>query len=200
MKTFLLSTNIILLILVGYLYYFHFHNDKTPILISKESKGNELPSCNKVAYIDLDSLQSNYEYYKKLKGEFERKQQASNDEVAGLQKKYQVRAMQLQQKGPTMTQPEQEAAMKEINQMQQDLQAKKQKLDNDLYTYNAKNKDDILTRIQNYLKDYNKDGRYDYIFSYEPGFMFYKDTTLNITNDVIKGLNDIYTKTKKWYQ
>ena len=197
MKTFLLSTNIILLILVGYLYYFHFHKDKTPILISKESKGNELPSCNKVAYIDLDSLQSNYEYYKKLKGEFERKQQASNDEVAGLQKKYQVRAMQLQQKGPTMTQPEQEAAMKEINQMQQDLQAKKQKLDNDLYTYNAKNKDDILTRIQNYLKDYNKDGRYDYIFSYEPGFMFYKDTTLNVTNDVIKGLNNLYTQTKK---
>ena len=81
--------------------------------------------------------------------------------------------------------------------MQQDLQAKKQKLDNDLYTYNAKNKDDILTRIQNYLKDYNKDGRYDYIFSYEPGFMFYKDTTLNVTNDVIKGLNNLYTQTKK---
>ena len=198
MKNLLLTCNIILFILVGYLYYLHFNNgNKTPVLLTGESKNIPIPSCNKVAYLDLDSLQGNYEYYKKIKGEFEKKQSASNDEIASLQKHYQTRAMQLQQKGSTMTQPEQEAAMKEINQMQQALQAKKQSLDNELYAYNAKMKDDILSRIQNFLKDYNKDGRYDYIFSYEPGFMFYKDTSLNITRDVIVGLNAIYSKTKK---
>ncbi len=198
MKNFLLATNIILLLLVGYLYYLHFDkSNKTPILLTGENKNTAIPSCNKVAYLDLDSLQSNYDYYKKIKGEFEKKQSASNDEVANMQKRYQTRAMQLQQKGPTMTQPEQEAAMKEINQMQADLQAKKQSLDNELYAYNAKMKEDILTRIQDFLKDYNKDGRYDYIFSYEPGFMFYKDTTLDITKDVIVGLNALYTKNKK---
>jgi outer membrane protein len=57
-------------------------------------------------------------------------------------------------------------------------------------------KEDILSRIQNFLKDYNKDGKYDYIFSYEPGFMFYKDSSLNITNDVIAGLNALYVKNK----
>ena len=81
--------------------------------------------------------------------------------------------------------------------MQQDLQVKKQSLDNDLYSYNSKMKEDILTRIQNFLKDYNRDGRYDYILSYEPGFMFYKDSTLNITKDVVTGLNDLYAKNKK---
>ena len=197
MRNLLPAINIILLILVGYLYYLHFHKEKTPVLITKTSGAVALPSCNKVAYLDLDSLQSNYGYYKKIKGEFERKQQASAGEIASLQKRYQGRAVQLQQKGPTMSQPEQESAMKEINQMQQDLQAKKQVLDNELYTYNAKMKEDILTRIQNYLKEYNKDGRYDYIFSYEPGFMFYKDTSLNITKDVIKGLNDLYSQNKK---
>lgn len=198
MKNFLVVTNIILLLLVGYLYYLHFsNNNKTPVLLTAESKNAAIPSCNKVAYLDLDSLQSNYEYYKKIKGEFEKKQGASNDEIAALQKKYQTRAVQLQQKGPTMTQPEQDAAMKEINQMQQDLQTRKQALDNELYSYNSKMKEDILGRIQNFLKDYNKDGRYDYIFSYEPGFMFYKDTTLNITKDVIVGLNTLYAKNKK---
>ena len=96
-----------------------------------------------------------------------------------------------------MNAQEQEAAMKEINQMQQDLQVKKQELDNSLYNSNAKMKEDILTKIQNFLKEYNKDGRYAYILSYEPGFMFYRDSTLNITSDVIKGLNDLYTKEKK---
>lgn len=151
----------------------------------------------RVAYIDLDSLQNNYTYYKKIKAEFEKKQEAANNEISSLQKKYQTRAMQLQQKGSTMTQQEQESAMQEMNKMQQDLQAKKQVIDNDLYNTNSKMKEDILSRIQNYLKEYNKDGRYSYIFSYEPGFMFYKDSTLNITPDVINGLNELYSENKK---
>ena len=145
----------------------------------------------KVAYIDMDSLQGNYIYYKKLKADFEKKQATANDEIAGMQKKYQTRAMQLQQKAAGMSQQEQEAAMQEINKMQQDLQARKQTIDNDLYNYNSKMKDDILQRIESFLKVYNKDGRFSYIFSYEPGFMFYKDSTLNITPDVINGLNEL---------
>ena len=198
MKNILLVINIILICLVGYLYYLHFSNTKKPAIQSVQNKaGAGLKDGAKVAYIDLDSLQNNYTYYKKIKTEFERKQAAANDEISGMQKKYQNRAMQLQQKGSTMTQPEQEAAMQEINKMQQDLQSRKQVIDNDLYNYNSKMKEDILTRIQDYLKQYNKDGRYSYIFSYEPGFMFYKDSTLNITPDVIAGLNDLYSENKK---
>ncbi len=198
MKNFLLFTNIILIILVAYLYYLHFSIDKKisqPVMHTvRDTSGKE---ASKVAYIDLDSLQSNYAYYKKIKADFERRQQAANDEITNLQKKYQARAMELQKKGTAMNQQEQEAAMQEINKMQQDLQARKQSIDNDLYNYNSKMKDDILGRIQNFLKDYNKDGKYSYIFSYEPGFMFYKDSTLNITPDVVSGLNSLYSENKK---
>ena len=90
-----------------------------------------------------------------------------------------------------MSPQEQENAMQEINKMQVDLQNRKQNIDNELYNYNSKMKEDILNRIQNFLKDYNKDGRFSYIFSYEPGFMFYKDSTLDVTYDVIRGLNKI---------
>jgi outer membrane protein len=196
MKNFLIVSNIILLLLVGILYYLYFKSTKKEVPPAESLRVSAVHPGNKVAYIDLDSLQSNYEYYKKIKGEFERKQIASNDEIANMQKRYQTRAMQLQQKGPGMNQQEQESAMKEINQMQQDLQAKKQSLDNELFNYNSKMKEDVLTRIQNFLKEYNKNGRYDYIFSYEPGFMFYKDTSLNITKDVITGLNELYAKNK----
>src|SRR6266705_3231170 len=161
MKNFLLFSNTILLLLVGILYYLHFKSSKKyvpqPIGVSEST----VHTGNKVAYIDLDSLQSNYEYYKKIKGEFEHKQIASNDEIGKMQKRYQTRAMQLQQKGPGMNQQEQESAMKEMNQMQKDLQTKKQSLDNELFNYNSKMKEDILTRIQNFLKEYNKNGRYD---------------------------------------
>lgn len=198
MKNILLAINIILLALVGYLYYLHFHNT-TPKYQSHQSSVamDASGSKSKVAYIDLDSLQSNYGYYQKLKSDFEKKQNKANDEITELQKKYQNRAMQLQQKAATMNQKEQEAAMQEINKMQQDLQARKQSIDNQLYNDNSKMKEDILTRIQDFLKAYNKDGKYSYIFSYEPGFMFYKDSTLNITPDVIEGLNKLDSSNKK---
>ncbi len=96
-----------------------------------------------------------------------------------------------------MSQQEQENAMKEISQMQEGLAARKQGMDNNLYNENTKMKDDILSRIQNFLKEYNKDGKYAYIFSYEPGLMFYKDSTLNITNDVVVGLNSIKEEVEK---
>jgi len=198
MKNILLVINIVLICLVGYLYYLHFKDSKKPETVhSANNDGSTITEKSKVAYIDLDSLQNNYTYYKKIKADFERRQSAANDEIGGLQKKYQARAVQLQQKGSTMNQQEQEAAMQEINKMQQDLQSRKQQIDNDLYNDNSKMKEDILTRIQNFLKDYNKDGKYSYIFSYEPGFMFYKDSTLNITSDVISGLNNLYTENKK---
>ena len=75
MKNILLTINIILLLLVGYLYYLHFHNDNqqnTAHKISSESTSTNDKS--RVAYIDLDSLQNNYGYYQKLKNDFEKKQ------------------------------------------------------------------------------------------------------------------------------
>jgi outer membrane protein len=198
MKQLSLIINVVLLLLVGYLYYLNFSSSKKkPVTLNHSDKDSSINHGNKIAYIDLDSLQNNYEYYKKVKVDIDRRQTSSNNEINSLQKRFQARAMQLQQKGPSMSQQDQESAMKEINQMQQDLQTKKQSLDNELFNYNSKMKEDILTRIQNYLKEYNKDGRYDYILSYEPGFMFYKDSALNITRDVIGGLNKQYNETKK---
>lgn len=196
MKNFLLVSNVLLLLLVGYLYYYNFHKKSTIQSITTTDSIPKHLGAN-VAYIDLDSLQSHYEYYKIIRNNLEQKQNASSNEFGNLQKRYQARAAELQQKSATMTPQQQEQAGKEIQQMQQDLQNKKQQLDNDLYVYNTKMKEDLLTKIQTYLKVYNKSGKYDYIFSYEPGFMFYKDSTLNITKDVIAGLNDQFSKEKK---
>ena len=199
MKNILLVVNIILLGLVGYLYFLQFGNNKsvkTPVAAGVNNE-DSLQGKVKIAYIDLDSLQNNYGYYKKIKVELEGKQKSANTELTSMQKKFQTRAMALQQKAQTMTPQEQEKAMAEMNSMQGDLQNRQQSIEGELFEYNAKMKEDILARIQNFLKTYNRDSRYSYIFSYEPGFMFYKDSSLDITNDVIKGLNDLYATEKK---
>jgi outer membrane protein len=197
MKNISVAINVVLFLLVGYLYYLHFSSDKKVTAVSHTVKDSSGQAKVRVAYIDLDSLQSNYDLYKKIKGESDKKQEAASNELTAMQARYQTRAVELQKKGATMTQQEQSDAMKEINKMQQDLQERKQKWDNELYDYNSKMKEDILKRLQDFLKEYNSDSKYDYILSYEPGFMFYKDSTLNITKDVIEGLNARYNKEKK---
>ena len=55
------------------------------------------------------------------------------------------------------------------------------------------------TRINEYLKEYNQAGQYNFIFSTQEGnpTLYYKDTAFNITNDVVKGLNEKYKQSKK---
>lgn len=198
MKNALLIINVLLILLVGYLYFLQFGNKKTQkTSVPKSEIADTLNKKVNIAYIDLDSLQNNYTYYKKIKVDFEKKQSSANNEITNMQKRFQNRAMELQQKAQNMNQQEQENAMQEMNKMQNDLQVRKQDIDNELFEYNTKMKDDILFRIQEFLKTYNKDGKYSYIFSYEPGFMFYKDSSLDITPDVIKGLNELYSAEKK---
>ncbi len=202
MKNLSLVINVILIILVGYLY-FSFFSDKTPdkgnksLNVSAATSDSVHSGSPSIAYIDLDSLQSHYKYYQNIKAEFEKKQTAANNEIVSLQKKFQSRTGELQQKAAGMTPAEQEKAMAEINQMQQSFQTRKENLDKELFDYNTRMKDDILSKIETYLKDYNKDRRYSYIFSYEPGFMFYKDSTLNITDDVVNGLNAAFNEKGK---
>lgn len=197
MKNALLILNILLLALVGYLYFLQFGNKKTSKTIAPNTEIADSSGKVNIAYIDIDSLQTNYDYYKKIEEDFKKKQSSANNELSNLEKKFQNRASQLQGKAQTMSPQEQENAMQEMNKMQNDFQQRKQTIDNELFDYNNRMKEDILVRIQNFLKDYNKDGKFSYIFSYEPGFMFYKDSTLDITPDVIIGLNELYSKEKK---
>jgi len=50
--------------------------------------------------------------------------------------------------------------------------------------------------IRNFCSEFNKDKRYTMIISNEPGLVFYKDSTLDITKDLLTGLNKMYGKKK----
>jgi outer membrane protein len=51
-------------------------------------------------------------------------------------------------------------------------------------------------KIEDFLKLYNKDKNYAYILSSSSNIIYYKDTTYNITADLITGLNAAYKKNK----
>jgi outer membrane protein len=55
---------------------------------------------------------------------------------------------------------------------------------------------EIVTKIKNYCKEFNKDKKYSYIIAREPGLFYYTDTAYNVTSELLKGLNAFYDKKK----
>jgi outer membrane protein len=161
-----------------------------PASVSAGNSGNNF----RIAYFELDSLQNNYQYFKDALSTLKTKEESMNNELASLEKSYQKKIAEWQQKGNNMSQAEAQAANQEYQQMQQNFQSRKQQLDQNINDQMNDTRKKIRERLETYLKEYNKDKNYSYIFSDFPEGIFYKDTVYNITNDLIKGLNDSYKK------
>ena len=76
------------------------------------------------------------------------------------------------------------------------MKSRKQALDSDYSDFVMRRQNEIKSKIETFLKEYNRTKDYSYIVSYEQGLFYYKDTAYNITADVVKGLNELY-KTKR---
>ncbi len=189
--------SILALVAVGFLYYLHFKGEKKSIA-NHTGKVSAAGSNNfRIAYFDIDSLQEKYEYFKDVSGQMKVKESTLTSQMDALQNTYQKRLKELQDKGPTMTQSEGEAAQREVAQMQQKYQQRQMSMEQDLKKHQVDLMTDVRNKIENYLKEYNKEKGYAFILSYEPGFMlYYRDSVYDITSDVIRGLNDQYKKEK----
>lgn len=191
----LLLFNIVLLLLVGVLFYLHFAPSK------KESPKPAAVSANatkefKIAYFEMDSLEASFSMVKDVKSELARKEETINSELARLDKSYREKANMYQGQAATMSQVQSEMATRDMMQLQQTMQSRKASLDQEYQDFYMRKMRDVKNRIEEFLKDYNNRKGYSYIFAYEPGLFYYRDTAYNITGDVIKGLNAGYTKKK----
>ena len=94
-----------------------------------------------------------------------------------------------------MTQAEGEQAQQEYQAMQQNFQSRKQALEQELYKSTEDLKSNIRRKIEDFLKDYNKQKNFSYIIQYDASsFIYNKDSTYNITDEVVNGLNAAYKK------
>jgi outer membrane protein len=195
MKQLSLALNILLLVLVAVLFYLHFNAQKKQVAVTP-SKAAPTPAVNQpqIAYFDLDTLQAKYQYFKDAEAQLKSSQQSMTAELGGLEREYQKKMGEWQQKGPTMSQAEADAAQREKARMEQKYQTRRQVLEEALAKKSMEINKDIKLKIEGFLKEYNKDNRYAYILAYMPELIYYRDTTNNITDDLLKGLNDSYKK------
>jgi len=196
MKNLSVVLNILLLAAVGYLYYYDFSGKKTEAVAAKlgssymafDSNGHRPP----LAYVELDSLNENITYIKERRKELEAEMKAIETEQENGYKNLQTEKDNFLKRGAAITEAEAQVFQGKLMDQQQQIDNKKQMLSQKLNEKSFGIMEDIQKKLKEFLVNYNKDKKFMYIFTTGTGldYMVYKDSSLNITNDVIKGMNE----------
>ncbi|MDE3235610.1 MAG: OmpH family outer membrane protein [Bacteroidota bacterium] len=190
MKNFTLALNVLLVVAVGFLFYLHFSSNKKLDRVTAA-----VPKTGfKIAYFEMDSIQNQFEYLKDIRNSLFSKDQDMGRELSQLENKLRDKYQDLQKAGSSLSQAELANRQQEIMDMDKNLKNRKQMMEQEMQEESSKKLLDAKKKIEDYLKEYNKDKGFAYIFSNVPDMIYYKDTIYNITNDLVKGLNEMYKK------
>jgi outer membrane protein len=208
-KNLSLILNAVLLVAVAVLFYLHFSScgkcvQTTEVKDSIVQKAPaELPEIRTaygpIAYINFDSLTQQYEFYKQGVKEFESNYKRKEAEFTRKQQEYQESVERYQQLAPQMTDDARATREQQLMGQQQELLALRDKLASDLTQKEEQFNKDFLKGIDNYLKELSKKKNYSYVFTYSkggPASIVFANDSLEITKEVIDGLNKAY-KSKK---
>lgn len=169
---------------------------------SKEETATTLPVAKsadglKIAYIDADSLTSTYKFCKDYQIVLEKKekniQATLNSKAQALQNAAANFQQKLQQNEYTRERAEQVQAS--LQKQQVDLQALQQRLATDFDNEQAKFLTAFQDSVKNYLKEYNKKKKYDFILN--KAAILECNDKYDITKEVVEGLNKRYKPAKK---
>jgi outer membrane protein len=199
MKQFSLILNVVLVLALAFLYYHVFSEKKQTSKLSSVTTGTSVTANRPpIAYVDLDSLNEKIYYIKERRKELEGEQKAIESEWNNSMRGLENQKNTFLKKGNAITQQEAEQFQGQLYQQQQQIEAKKQNTMQKLSEKSYKFMDEIQKRLKEFLADYNKEKNYMYILTTGTGldYMVYKDSALNITEDVVLGMNEKMGKKK----
>ncbi|MBN8663249.1 MAG: OmpH family outer membrane protein [Chitinophagales bacterium] len=193
MKNLTIALNAVLVVAVAVLFYLHFSGSKAA---APATGGNNAAAANgfRIAYFEMDSIENKFDYFIQIREGLRKVEQQKTAELNSLKSAYLSKLKGYQEKGQTMTQTEQANATADLQQMERNYSLKEQAASQELQDEQLKKLTDVKKKIEDYLKVYNAQKGYAYIFSSAPEFMYFKDTVYNITDEVVKGLNQQYKK------
>ncbi|MFN3784497.1 MAG: OmpH family outer membrane protein [Spirosomataceae bacterium] len=156
--------------------------------------------AGRIVYVNTDTLLNNYDYYKDVVKEFQNKQFQLENELQRKGQSFQneVALFQRRVQAGGMSQEQAQTTQQQLAQKEQNLMMYRDNAANNLAVEQGQKTDELLTKIQEYLAKYNAGDKYDMVIGYSKGGgVLYAKEDLDITQDVLKGLNEDYAKTKK---
>lgn len=162
------------------------------------AKGQPTPAT--IAYVEVDSIVTQYEYCKEYKKILEDKQKAIENEVNSKGKALEnaMRAFQKDmQEGKITSEADYNKRQQALTQQQQAVGTLQEKRTQELLQLQDKYNGIMRDSLQSYLQTLNADKKYSLILSKQGDNILYADPTTDITAVVINGMNERYKKSKK---
>ena len=151
----------------------------------------------KIAFVDVDSLLANYTFYQDLAEEMMRKQENYSLALAEEKNKIEQDIKDFNNKVEHQvfsSAERQNAEYNRIGKRQQALEERAAKYSQELNDESNANSIKIGETVDNYIKEYNKTHGYNLIISRSS--LLYADDALNITAEILEGLNADYQSGK----
>jgi len=189
MKNASLVLNGVLLVAVAVLYYLHF-SSKSP---AASSSGDAVPSDLSIAYINSDSVLKYYDFFKENKEKLEAKGKKLDQDLQTRAQSLQRDIEAYQKNYGSLTIGQAKAIEEDLGKKQQNLQMYQRSLEQELMGEQAKMNEDLYGKVTEFLKQYGKDKSLQVVLKFDPSSdVLYGNSAIDITQDVIKGLNDTY--------
>ena len=153
----------------------------------------------RIAYVELDSLMSQYQLYKDYEEVLTRKCTDIQNTLAQKQRKLESSATAMQRKYENngfQTRDELERAQQSLQQQEMELQQLAAKLNNEFNEEQARINQEARDSIQAFLKIYNQTKKYDYVMIKAGDNLLIANPKYNITKDIVTGLNKRYNAKK----
>ena len=154
----------------------------------------------KIAYVEVDSLMTQYNFAKDYSVTLQKQSNNARNTLNQKGNALQAAVANFQQKvnNNGFTSREQAASQQAaIERQQRDLQELQARLEGELANQTAKFNEALRDSLQNFLKDYNNDKKYDMIMAKSGDNILMANKRFDITQDVINGLNKRYKPSAK---
>lgn len=187
--------NIILIIAVAVIYFLHFTGKHPPAQDAGITASYPPGEGLRIAYVDSDSILANYTLAIKKGQELEEKSRRMDSDFKKRQDQYEKDAAYFQEQVAS-NQLSEKSAQFIYNQLMEEQQ-KLYELQNQYTSELAESEMLVnmmlLDSVTNFLERFNQKYRFDFILGHNPGSnILLKNPQFNITDQVIRGLNDEY--------
>ena len=154
----------------------------------------------KIAYINTDTIMAKYNMAVEMQKELQNKQSSLETSLRNKLTQLQKEEQDYLKNGQNLTLTQQQAKEKEFQQREQQLSQAMQQQPAQFQQEVAQQNEKLLNAVLAFVKDYNaKHDRYNIIMSVSRtnGPTLYIDEGMDITDEIVKGLNEEYENVKK---
>jgi outer membrane protein len=163
-----------------------------------EATGEVSISDLKIAYVLTDSVISKFDFYKEKSEEITEKGKKFESDLSSRARGFEQEVANFEQTASSMTMNQARAKQEELVRKERNLMTYRDNLMQELSADEAKLYSDVYDKVQEYLTQYAEEKDLEMILSYtRGGAIWYSKKALDVTEDVIAGLNKKYAEEKK---